>query len=216
MKAMMYADWLNMKQLLKTMVFFMLFFIFIAFVSGEPEFFSTVLVMVSLILPLSLFSMDRAYGWDKLSLSMPILRQDVVGSKFLVSGLSNAAIFAIMSALTVGYCLCIDTPEPLDEYMMGLIACEAAALVMMGVAMVLRYKWGEEKARFILVACAWVPILGVVLLKNLGIPKPDLSFLEALNEIPFAVMAAVALAIGLLVYAACYIISVRIYKKSEM
>ncbi len=216
MKAIMYADWLNMKQLLKTMLLFLFFFTFVAFVSGEPQFFSTVLVMMSLIVPLSLCSMDRAYGWDKMSLSMPILRQDVVGSKFLVSGLTNAAMFAIMSVLTVGYCLYADTSEPLDECMMGLVACETIALVMMGVAMVLRYKWGEEKARFILVACVWVPILGALLLKNLGIPKPDLSFLEALNDIPSAVIAGAALAVGLLVYAACYMISVQIYKKAEM
>jgi len=216
MKAMMYADWLNMKQLLKTMLLFMLFFTFVSFVSGEPSFFSAVLVMVSLMIPLSLFSMDRAYGWDKLSLSMPILRQDVVGSKFLISGLANGAMFVIMSVFTVGFYLYAGTPDPLDAYMIEMITCESISLVMMGVAMALRYKWGEEKARFILMACVWVPILGALLLKNLGMPKPDLSFLEALNDIPFAAIAVVMMAVGLLVYVACYMISVRIYKKAEM
>ena len=81
MKAMLYADWMNLRRSMKA-ILIVVAVIAVASLTWEnnASFVSFILVMLSLMVPATLMSSDRAYGWDKLSLSLPISRKDVVSS----------------------------------------------------------------------------------------------------------------------------------------
>ncbi|MGI6181982.1 MAG: ABC-2 transporter permease [Agathobaculum sp.] len=215
MKAMLYADWISLKQVLRSFLFAAVIIMGTGFLWNGPTFFVMGLLMLSILVPVSLCSADKAHGWDKLSLSMPVLRRDVVGSKFAVSGMANAAVLAIAVVLAAIYCG-LHPEEDWMSNLAALLAGEAIALVMMGVDLCVSYKWGLEKARYILMGCVWLPMIGVVLLDKVGIGLPDLSWLELLNAAQIVGLAAGAVVVGLLVYLFCCMVSVRVYQRTEL
>lgn len=181
MKAMMYADWMNFRQSLKSMLFIVVVFALTGFFFSGPMFFTMIVVMLSIMMPITLCSVDKAYGWDRLSLSMPILRRDVIGSKFALSLLASTAALVLSLVLTAVYCM-IHPDTVFLESAAALLFSEAVAIVLMGIILVTTVKWGVEKARYIMLACVWIPILFVFLVQKIGMPQPDLSILNRLSN----------------------------------
>lgn len=223
MKAMLYADWMNFRQSIRSILFVLVVFALSAFAFSGPMFFNFTVVFLSIMVPTTLFAADQAYGWNRLSLSMPILRRDVVGSKFVMGALVNVVLLSVSTVLTVVYVLAGATGNPsaeLMENLAGILACEAIAFLMMGILMALSFKFGIEKGRYIIMACVWVPVLGVFLLERLPWFETALqaagNWLNAAGETQISLLLAAALAAGLAVYAVCYFISVRIYQKKEL
>lgn len=223
MKAMLYADWMNFRQSIRSILFVLVAFALSAFAFSGPMFFNFTVVFLSIMVPTTLFAADQAYGWNRLSLSMPILRRDVVGSKFVIGALVNVVLLAVSTVLTVVYVLAGAAGNPsaeLMENLAGILACEAVAFLMMGVLMALSFKFGIEKGRYIIMACVWVPVLGVFLLERMPWFETALhaagNWLNTAGEAQISLLLAAALAAGLAVYAVCYFISVRIYQKKEL
>ena len=223
MKAMLYADWMNFRQSIRSILFVLVAFALSAFAFSGPMFFNFTVVFLSIMVPTTLFAADQAYGWNRLSLSMPILRRDVVGSKFVMGALVNVILLAVSTVLTVVYVLISATGNPagaLMENLAGIFACEAVAFLMMGVLMALSFKFGIEKGRYIIMACVWVPVLGVFLLERLPGFETTLqavgNWLNTAGEAQISLLIAAALAVSLVVYVICYLISVRVYRKKEL
>ena len=156
MKAMLYADWLNFRQSLRSMLLILVVFAFAAFAWSGPMFFIMIVVMLSIMLPATLCASDQAYGWDKLSLSLPILRREVVGSKYLIGLLANLALCALAAAMTVIYSA-VDASVPLTENLLGLFCGEIISLLLMGLMLAITFKFGVEKSRYILIGVVWIP-----------------------------------------------------------
>lgn len=96
MKAMLYADWMNLRRSMKAMVIAIVVIALASIVSGNGlSFVPAMLFMLSLMVPAMLMSSDYAFGWDKLSLSLPVSRSDVVSSKFAISLLVNLTVVAL-------------------------------------------------------------------------------------------------------------------------
>ena len=223
MKAMLYADWMNFRQSIRSILFVLVVFALMAFLFSGPMFFIFTVVFLSIMTPTTLFAADQAYGWNRLSLSMPILRRDVVGSKFVMGALINVVLLVISAVLTVVYVLANATGNPssdLVENLAGILACEAIAFLMMGVLMAVSFKFGIEKGRYIIMACVWVPVLGIFLLEQMPWFEETLnavgSWLGTVSETQVSLMIAGALAVSLVVYVLCCFISVRIYQKKEL
>lgn len=219
MKAMLYADWMNFRQSIRSILFVMLVFAASAFVWSGPMFFNFIVVFLSIMVPTTLFAADQAYGWNRLSLSLPILRRDVVGSKFVMGAVINLALLMIGLVMTVIY-TAYDPAADMAENIAGLLACEAMAFLMMGVLMAVSFKFGIEKGRYIIMACVWVPVLGIFLLEQMPWFEETLnavgSWLGTVSETQVSLMIAGALAVSLVVYVLCCFISVRIYQKKEL
>lgn len=223
MKAMLYADWMNFRQSVRSILFVLVVFALTAFSFSGPMFFNFTVVFLSIMVPTTLFAADQAYGWNRLSLSMPILRRDVVGSKFVMGALINVVLLVISTVLTVVYVFVSAAGNPSGELMenlTGILACEAVAFLMMGVLMALSFKFGIEKGRYIIMACVWVPVLGVFLLERMPWFETALhavgNWLNTAGQAQLSLLLVGALAASLVVYVICYLISVKIYQKTEL
>ena len=219
MKAMLYADWLNFRQSIRSMLFILLVFAFTAFAWGRTMFFIMIVAMLSILLPATLCASDQAYGWDKLSLSLPILRREVVQSKYLLGLLVNLMLFVSAAAMTAAYSL-VDPSASVIENMLSLFGGELISLLLMGIMFAVTFLFGAEKSRYILIAVVWIPILAMAGLVKFGIIpgivdviNQDFSQLETAS---LGLPVAVALLVCLAVYAVCYVISVRTYQKKEL
>lgn len=216
MKAMLYADWWNLKQSARAVLSMLVIFLLGMLLSGNPAFAGMILVMYSVMLSATLFSVDKAYGWDKMSLSLPVLRKDVVSSKFVVGALTNLSLLTLNSIMLLLYCTVIKRSEPLGEPLAELFLCEAVAVVLSGFMMTSAFKWGVEKSRYILVGMVWIPLLVIFALSHIGFPKPDFQWLETVvSSHPVPAVAGLVI-LGWVIYGLCYLISVRVYQKTEL
>lgn len=215
MRAMLYADWMNLRHSIKSMVFLVVVFALTGFFFSGPMFFTMIVVMLSITVPITLCSVDKAYGWDRLSMSMPILRRDMVGSKFLLSLLTSAAALALSILLSAVYSA-VHADAAFLEAVAVLLFSEAAAIVLMGVILVTTVKWGVEKARYIMLACVWIPILLAFLVRKIGLPLPDLSVLNRISNAQLCLVALAVIVVSLLIYLACCLLAVHVYQKTEL
>lgn len=220
MKAMLYADWLNFRQSLRTILYILVVFCFAAFAWSGPTFLSVTMVMLSVLLPVSLCASDQAYGWDKLSLSLPILRHEVVGSKFVIGLLANLTLFALSSVLTAVYYGAVDRTIPLPETIATLVGCETVSLLLMGLMLAIIFRFGVDKSRYILIVVVWGPMLlfaaAVKMQIAPGVVQAIKQGLHQLETQPIGVLSAVVLLAAAAVYALCYAVSVRTFRKKEL
>lgn len=219
MKAMLYADWMNFRQSIRSMMFILVVFAFAAFAWSGPMFFIMIVAMLSIMLPATLCGSDQAYGWDKLSLSLPILRHEVVQSKYLMGLLINLTLFVLAVAMTVAYSL-IDPSTSMIQNLLSLFGGELISLLLMGLMFAVTFKFGVEKSRYILIAVVWIPILAMAGIVKFGIiPGIVDTFKQGFNQLeaaPIGLPMIVALLVCFAVYAISYAISVRTYQKKEL
>ena len=85
MKAMLFADWMSIRRSMKALLWVFAVMAVSAFAYGGSAFIPFLVTMLSVMGPATLMSTDHAYGWDRLSLTLPVSRRDIVSSKFTVS-----------------------------------------------------------------------------------------------------------------------------------
>ena len=219
MKAMLYADWMNFRQSIRSMLFILVVFAFAAFAWSGPMFFIMIVAMLSIMLPATLCASYQAYGWDKLSLSLPILRQEVVRSKYLMGLLVNLALLALAAAMTVVYSL-VDPSTSMMENMLSLFGGELLSLLLMGLMFAVTFKFGVEKSRYILIVVVWIPILAMAGIVKFGIIPGIVDAIKQgfhrLETAPIALPMIAALIICFVVYMISYVVSVHTYQKKEL
>ena len=160
----------------------------------------------------TLCASDQAYGWDKLSLSLPILRREVVGSKYLIGLLANLALCALAAAMTVIYSA-VDPSASLTENLLGLFCGEIISLLLMGLMLAITFKFGVEKSRYILIAVVWIPILVMAAIVKLDIiPGMVEAFDQSFNQLvaaPTCLPLAASLLACLVLYVVCLLYTSR-------
>ncbi|MCB6365022.1 ABC-2 transporter permease [Intestinibacillus massiliensis] len=214
MKAILRSDFLNMLQSAKTMGILVIFFAALALFTQNVSFLGTFLVMVWLIVPFNLFSYDTAYGWDKLTLSLPISRSSVILSKYLLCAGLGLALLVFSGAVSVLYCLQYPG-ESLPSLFAMLLLCTSVALLLLAIMLPLVVKFGVTKGRYILLAVVWLPILLLFFLKGSGTSNPfdGLDALQAVGRLlPFS---ALLLVVCLACYAVSALLSIQIYRRKE-
>lgn len=218
MKAMLYADWMNLRRSMKAMVIATVVIALASIVSGNGlSFVSAMLCMLSLMVPATLMSSDYAYGWDKLSLSLPVSRRDVVSSKFVISLLVNLTVVALGMICIAG--MNAFGGDAMAEDMMGMLACEAVGLTLMGIEFVLVLRFGPERGRYFLIAVVWVPIIVLTVVKKHPAFNKLVQAVGGMDSWPVGQLAAFfggLVIVGAIVYAVCWRIGVGIYRKREL
>ena len=161
MKAMLYADWRSVRRSVKAILWVVLVMSVAASAFGGVMVVPFMLTMLSLMFPATLMNTDHAYGWDKLSLTLPVSRRDVVGSKFTVSLLVNLAAFALSTVLILIFSAFEKTLQATGRSLYSTIAQVAGALTNIVLDPIMIYgllgcpKLGVEGA-------AWATVLGQI------------------------------------------------------
>ena len=218
MKAILYADWVGLRGTsLRPMLATMCFFLMWSVMLGEPLFFGYMMVISGFLYPNSAFAGAASAGWDRLSLTMPILRREVVASRFVMALLVNAALFVV--GVSVG-AVCYFVTGRADEIwtlLTGTLAAECTALLMIGLQLAAAFKWGIERAALVVVGTAVALIAGIAAVaRAMGTElSVVLDRLGALNHVQGLLFMLGLLAVSLAVYGVCWLVSVRVFAKKE-
>ena len=228
MKAMLYADWMNFRQSLRTIVLIMAFCLIWTAATGEPMMFSIMLVSASYLFPNTVFGVEQTSGWNKLSLSMPVLRRDVVASRFLLSLAVNAAMLACGLVFSAVFCMLVHTmlvhtETTLAECIGAALGGEAVALVLLGAQMAAAFKWGIQKSGYVLLGA--FALIMLIPVSFFAVDRLDIAaaqadglraWLAGLSDASALLLLLGCVLAALAVYAICCLISVRIYRKKEL
>lgn len=218
MKAMLYADWMNLRRSMKAMVIATVVIALASIVSGNGlSFVPAMLFMLSLMVPAMLMSSDYAFGWDKLSLSLPVSRSDVVSSKFAISLLVNLVTFLLGTAYIAS--MDIFYGNAMAENMLGLLACEAVGLALTGIDMALILRFGPDRGRYFLIGVVWVPIILLTVVKKHPAFNKLVQAVGGMDSWSVGQLTAFfggLVIVGTIVYAVCWRIGVGIYRKREL
>ena len=218
MKAMLYADWMNLRRSMKALLVVVLVMVLASATTGNGlTFIPFILTMVSFLVPSTLMTTDHNYGWDKLSLSLPVSRKDVVSSKFTVSLLFNLALFVLAAVCLAG--LSGVFGDVLSENMLVLLGCEAAGLALTGIELALILRFGTDRGRYFLIAVVWVPIILLTVIKKHPAFNKLVQAVGGMDSWSVGQLAAFfggLVIVGAIVYAVCWRIGVGIYRKREL
>ena len=154
---------------------------------------------------------------DKLSLSLPVSRRDVVSSKFVISLLVNLTVAALGMICIAGMNAFVG--DAMAEDMMGMLACEAVCLALMGIEFVLVLRFGPDRGRYFLIGVVWVPIILLTVVKKHPAFNKLVQAVGGMDSWPVGQLTAFfggLVIVGAIVYAVCWRIGVGIYRKREL
>lgn len=220
MKAVLYADWMCFRRSTKVLAVLLACFTVAAIAGGQPMMIAAMVMMLGYMFPNTVFSYEQACGWDRLCLSMPIMRRDVVTGRFVLGLLVNTALMVFCMALVIIYSIGVNPTQEIWECIVAVLGCEALTLIIMGGEMTAAYKWGIRKASYILMGIIWAPLLLFSGLNFMGVKLPKLywliAHLEAFTEGQFILVAGAAVVVALVIYLIFWRICVHIYEKREV
>ena len=203
-------DLYSLSSSVKSIVLLMIVFgvIFIPQSGGFAFISVTVFIMASLVI--STISLDNAVMWDKYALTLPLSRQDIVKSKYvllLLLSIIGAVIGLVACAI---YETVVNENSLAEMLQMGLLMATMAVAIF-SIVLPIIYKYGVEKARMLMVLCIFLPVVVVLSLvyfaENSSV---DLAFLDG------PLLTVLAMLIAAAAFIVSYFISVRIYSRQDL
>lgn len=215
MKAMLYADWAVLKQIMRQMLIVFIVLTLAAVTMESISFIYMLTIMLMIMVPMTLFAPDPTVGWERYSLSMPVCRKDIVWSKFAMSALFAGALTVLAVLVTIAFAV-FGLDQDFVINIAGLLCCQGIGLLLSGVVMCMTVRWGTEKARYLFMAVVWTPILLGFVISKMDLPEIALvETIQQASDIQILGASVIALVVGVLLDLMFGAITVRIYKKKE-
>lgn len=217
MKGLIIKDFINLKKSMVLFGIISVLYFFIGSSSDNPYFFTGMLSVLLAITTISLFAYDDLVKWDVYALTMPITKERIIQSRYLMMLLLTSIGAVLSSVLTIIINLYLKKNSLFD----GLNSIGIGALgIILFLCIIIPFviKLGVEKARIIFMAIYIVPFIIIMLLNKVlkngytDIPK---WLVEILN-LAISNIYVIAPMIVLLALVISYFISIGIFKKKEL
>ena len=214
MTGLIYKDFLALKGHLTTyLVFFVVYGGLCVAGVFTPPVLCGMVVLVSLITPMSTVTADDISRWNRFAIATPVCRRGVVAGKYLFT-----LLMVLLSTVVVAVLLGLlslsggSGEEPLPEMLLATLACGGIALLMNGVTLPLLLKFGAEKARLVSMAL-FLLVFGSVAL--LGLAMDNGFVLPTLPAWLAAALPGLLAIVSVGGFALSYCISQAVYAKKE-
>ena len=202
MTGLILKDLINLKKQARVYLILVLFYLVLGIANESSDMFSTMMIVVSAIIPITAMSYDERSKWDRYALTMPLSRKSMVASKYILGLIFLVASF-ILSMLFNSFFSNIS----LMENVMTCLATLSIGMVIMSVIFPLIFKFGVEKGRIFMMIVLFAPTALLLLLSKLEISMPDEETIKSLLYLS-PIVAAV-------IFIASIYISMSIYNKKE-
>ena len=175
MKGLMIKDLLLVKNQGHTVLLFVFCGVIMGF-SMDPELAVGYMAMLGALLSLGTLSYDEYEGGYTYLFSLPVTRKMYVRAKYLfcvgstLAGSLTGVVISLIVSIARGQMAAIDIPELMIA---GLMSLCAIGVIMVGIMIPARLKYGSEKSRLVLFA-----IFGIIVVIIFAVTKSD-SFMPA-------------------------------------
>lgn len=159
MRGLIIKDFLNLKKQMLPIAFFFVLYLFISITVGNSNFFSGVIMMFCAMLPITALSYDDRAGWSKYALTMPVSRQMLVISKYLM-----ALILVAVGSVLILFFNGIIGGYSFGEGLLSTVTMMCIGILILSIALPVNYKFGIEKGRYVLIGVCIMPAAAVSML----------------------------------------------------
>ena len=203
-----------MEGQMKSWLIVAVFCFFYSYFMNADSFLFMLIILFGIMSTMTVFSLDKACGWDTYAISLPLTRKEIVEARYLFAflidiGVSLACcLLMILRGLMNGG---VNIPESLHSLFQILLVTILMQLLLFPVI----YKLGVEKARFVYMAvfiCLSLGVLGISQLDDNGAVLAGIR-INAEKIMQYGEAAAVILAAAGLFLSLW--LSVHIYEKQE-
>lgn len=205
MKGLILKDLLVLRQQSKIYLFMIVMFAAFAFINKDPSFAGGMVAIVAVMLPITALSYDERSGWDRLALSLPVSRKDMVLSKYLL-GL-GCSMLAFLISLLLGLKSNDPAGEPAGTALMTALVFWSLCILLFSILMPLFIHIGVEKGRMVMLAVLFIPTGVLVFLSSTGVAKIDPVTLERMLQ--FAPVVAI------IMFVVSFFVALRLYNRKE-
>lgn len=203
MKGLILKDFINLKAQGKVVFMIFAIYIVLGIAGGNREMFSFVITLLMVMLPVTALAYDERSKWDKYALTMPISRQDLVLSKYLLGLILASSAFSLNLILQM-----LAGAEDFGDVLPFSLGLFGAGLLILAILLPLNFKFGVEKSRLLIMMVFFLPAAAIMILVKAGVVLSIPDNLDAL-----AVYAGIGVVLAFL---ASMAISVRIMNRKEM
>ncbi len=183
MKGLLLKDFCILKKQIKLMVVFVIFYAIWAVAAKMPTMMGTMVILLSIMMPISSMSYDEAGQWYRYAFSLPIPRRTLVLSKYVLGFLVSLGGL-VVSAIGNIIILALTNGENALESWLTIIGFLELGVIFLSIIIPILFKYGVEKGRLFIVVIAVIPSLLVALLgstlKTSGTLMPSAEFLQAI------------------------------------
>ena len=168
---------------MKLMVVFVIFYAIWAVAAKMPTMMGTMVILLSIMMPISSMSYDEAGQWYRYAFSLPIPRRTLVLSKYVLGFLVSLGGL-VVSAIGNIIVLSLTNWENAWESWLTIIGFLELGVIFLSIIIPILFKYGVEKGRLFIVVIAVIPSLLVALLgstlKTSGTLMPSAELLQAI------------------------------------
>ena len=183
MKGLLLKDFCILKKQMKLMVVFVIFYAIWAVAAKMPTMMGTMVILLSIMMPISSMSYDEAGQWYRYAFSLPIPRRTLVLSKYVLGFLVSLGGL-VVSAIGNIIILALTNGENAWESWLTIIGFLELGVIFLSIIIPILFKYGVEKGRLLIVVIAVIPSLLVALLgstlKTSGTLMPSAELLQAI------------------------------------
>lgn len=216
MKGLILKDIINLKKNFRIFGLLSVLYIVLAITSKDTGFFSSVITMLFAILTLSLFSYDDLAKWDIYALTMPVSREDMVSSKYIMLILLTLFGTVFSSIVTMGINIALKSDSLFTSVSNAFVGA-FVVIILYSFVFPFIIKLGVDKARIIFFVSIIIPFVVVSSIsafmkeETSEIPGGLIAAMDFLSHYSGIVLPIIALAVLYLSYR----ISVVIYRKKD-
>jgi len=213
-KGLLLKELLIAKSYVRMLVLFIVAYAIIGGVTHNGSFLSSLMMVLVLVISVNTISYDDYYHWDHYVLTMPVSRQMIVQSKYLLS----FSLVVVMFSISTLFAVLVEsnfTDAMLSNFLVAIVA-----LAMIDVMLPCMLKWGPQKGRMVMVlGCGVVGALSamVVVSAKYGDIVGDIAhFLHVNSELlTLPIMMSVLFAVIAVGTYVSYCVSLRVYLRKE-
>lgn len=208
MKALLIKDLYMLQKQLKTVVILILFFVFLSVAFNHGLFLISMALVMGTLQVTTAFTLEEMCNWNRLARSLPIKKQTVIASKYILSLALTAGMIVLFTPILflVNFG---DAVIPINE-LFGIVAVSLTlGLTITAFIIPIYIHFGATKGRVILFAVTFLPIFGLgMIIENVQLPN-----IETLNKLITASYYAPLVSLLLLLFS--YIISIKLYSQKQ-
>lgn len=210
MKGLILKDFYNILAYSKT-VFVMIILFLVMGISQTNYFMVSMIAVFATTMVISCFSYDNLVKWDLYSNCLPLSRNKIVASRYLLSlilcGIASAAAMLIMAVSAY-----LQNEFQLKNILLIGWAIFFFVIFFLDLGLPFIYKMGVEKARIVIIALLFIPTALFVLISKSGGTNLDQIIQGLYNPLYLLFTPVILLAVTLV----SYLISAKIYRGKDM
>lgn len=195
-------DMLNLKSQMRFIVLLIGVYTVFAITSETSAMLGGIIAIMAVMMPITALGYDEKAKWDKYALTMPISRNDLIISKYLLGMVLSCFGFV----LNFVFSLFIGFSSYKESFILSMLLL-SAGFFFLSLVMPPMFKYGVEKGRIVMMVLIFSPTVVVLFLSKLNVKPPSAALIENYwYVVPLLSVFALVISIGL---------SLNIYRKKE-